>query len=621
MGNQQSDPSDPNTNALPRSSEDADDDDDDDDPRGEEEAPDDDDDDEVPGGVGGATRRLSYWELAKFGYQELVNAIIRPPRAEYDAEHLGPDYFEWHGRCYQRVDFELVNPRGLKLACSHWMPVERPSTPRPCLVYLHGNASARVEGVSQLALCLSIGITLVAFDFSGSGHSEGEWVSLGYWERDDLATVIAHLRATGSVSSIALWGRSMGAVCALMHGARDPSVAAMICDGAFADLPQLAEELVDKARDGGLAVPGFVASLALRMIRSSVLKTAKFKLEDVAPVKHVASSFVPALFVAGEHDDFVAAHHSRAIHAKYAGDKNLVMVEGDHNSPRPRFLFDSAAIFLQTYMDVPLAWTVPGADAFNAGVPPWVDAGAAVGLNLADLGLDLADVDRLSGGLDLGMTTERQLQVQQTLATVLGGGQPTTTHAGTASSSSSARRPPPGAASTSRRRGSLGGSGGPPRGRRPTDTTDDDDDDDDPVGRSEGAAAVVVVQARSPFRGTPAFDEVDAVAAVPLDDRDGGRPRLAVATTAASDPDQQQQPATTGGASSSSSSSCDAASVLVEPAAGVGDAASGPPRAGGPPPPPTSAPTHGAAPPPPPTRAASSGSRSRASGASSTLPR
>lgn len=37
---------------------------------------------------------------------------------------------------------------------------------------------------------------------------------------------------------------------------------------------------------------------------------------------------------------------------KYAGDKNVIIVEGDHNSPRPKFLFDSAAIFLTHTLQV-----------------------------------------------------------------------------------------------------------------------------------------------------------------------------------------------------------------------------------------------------------------------------
>ena len=122
----------------------------------------------------------SYWDMASNGYQELVNAIIRPPRADYEMTDLGPVTFEWHGRFFKRVDLELVNPRGMRLACSHWMPLEAAGgeggeggaaapSPRPCLIYLHGNSSARVEAISHLALCLSIGITLFALDFAGSG--------------------------------------------------------------------------------------------------------------------------------------------------------------------------------------------------------------------------------------------------------------------------------------------------------------------------------------------------------------------------------------------------------------------------------------------------------------------
>ena len=71
---------------------------------------------------------------------------------------------------------------------------------------------------------------MFAFDFSGSGRSDGEYVSLGFFEREDLKIVVDFLRASGKVSTIALWGRSMGAATSLLHGDRDPSIAAMILD-------------------------------------------------------------------------------------------------------------------------------------------------------------------------------------------------------------------------------------------------------------------------------------------------------------------------------------------------------------------------------------------------------
>ena len=41
---------------------------------------------------------------------------------------------------------------------------------------------------------------------------------IGYFEKDDLDCVIKHLRDSGKTSTIALWGRSMGAATALLHG-------------------------------------------------------------------------------------------------------------------------------------------------------------------------------------------------------------------------------------------------------------------------------------------------------------------------------------------------------------------------------------------------------------------
>lgn len=132
--------------------------------------------------------QMSYMQMIKQGYQELVNAIIRPPRCQYDLAHLGPAVFEFCGKTFQRADFELRNPRGHKIVCSMWEPIapHRPNPIMPCLIYMHGNSSARLEALPQLSLVLSLGATLLSFDFSGSGLSDGDYVSLGAFEKEDL---------------------------------------------------------------------------------------------------------------------------------------------------------------------------------------------------------------------------------------------------------------------------------------------------------------------------------------------------------------------------------------------------------------------------------------------------
>jgi alpha/beta superfamily hydrolase len=49
-------------------------------------------------------------------------------------------------------------------------------------------------------------ICLFSFDFAGCGLSEGEYISLGWYERDDAACVIDYLRKSNKISSIGLWG-------------------------------------------------------------------------------------------------------------------------------------------------------------------------------------------------------------------------------------------------------------------------------------------------------------------------------------------------------------------------------------------------------------------------------
>ena len=63
-------------------------------------------------------------------------------------------------------------------------------------------------------------------------------------------------------------------------------------------------------------------------------------------------------------------HHSAELHAAYGAElKNIILVEGDHNTPRPRFLHDSASIFLKTAMQIPddIALDAPMGTAGHGG--------------------------------------------------------------------------------------------------------------------------------------------------------------------------------------------------------------------------------------------------------------
>ncbi|CAN6924841.1 unnamed protein product [Brassica oleracea] len=285
--------------------------------------------------------------------EQFVNFIIRPPRAEYDPEHdLLEKDFMMKGRWYHRKDLEVKNSRGDVLQCSHYMPVELPEgKPLPCVIYCHGNSGCRADGSEAAVVLLLSNITVFTLDFSGSGLSGGEHVTLGWNEKDDLKAVVEYLRQDGNISLIGLWGRSMGAVTSLMYGAEDPSIAGMILDSPFSDLVDLMMELVDTYK---FPLPKFTVKFAIQFMRRAIQKKAKFDIMDLNTIKVVAkSSFVPVLFGHALNDDFIRPHHSDRIYEAYVGDKNIVKFEGDHNSPRPQFFIDSINIFFHNVLQPP----------------------------------------------------------------------------------------------------------------------------------------------------------------------------------------------------------------------------------------------------------------------------
>ena len=272
---------------------------------------------------------------------------------------------------------------------------------------MHGNASGRIEILQHLSYLLSFNdpnLSVVSFDFCGSGWSDGDYVSLGYYERDDLQTVVAYLRATlGSSVKIALWGRSMGAASALMYFKQSQSqsqsqekpqgtdnqkqkqqqqqqqhtvqqynnISCLILDSSFCDLVQLATEMVDKAKEQGIVVPNVVVSVALQAIKYSVYQKAKFDIYDISPYKHAAHITQPALIVCGEQDDFIKPHHSEQICEHYQnGTTNLVLVPNqDHNDIRPPIVYSAVTEFLHKNLDVELLSTIPSNISLQTS--PW----------------------------------------------------------------------------------------------------------------------------------------------------------------------------------------------------------------------------------------------------------
>ena len=279
-----------------------------------------------------------------------VNAIIRPPRAVYPINNIPGALFVPNYGQVVRHPVEFQNSRGLRIVGSYWAANEAVVEPS-CVVYLHGNASCQMEGMFLVPIFIPAGVSVLCFDFSGSGNSEGEFISLGLFERDDVACAINFVRRQFHVGRVALWGRSMGAGTSFFALSDDPTIACCVADSPYASLPRLIREL-----SGRFHVPGCLSSIATGVLRRRIQSKAGFNIRDVEPIAVAPNCFTPIFIIHGQADSFINYSHAEALFAAYGGEDKEIHIEPgiDHNTERPLDLIISAVMFVARVLDAPV---------------------------------------------------------------------------------------------------------------------------------------------------------------------------------------------------------------------------------------------------------------------------
>ena len=93
-------------------------------------------------------------------------------------------------------------------------------------------------------LILPRGVNLLVFDYIGCGLSEGEYISLGWNEKDDLKILVDYAKEMFNVSAVGLWGRSMGVSTSLRYlKDNQEHVKAAVLDSGFSKLSDIMEHM------------------------------------------------------------------------------------------------------------------------------------------------------------------------------------------------------------------------------------------------------------------------------------------------------------------------------------------------------------------------------------------
>src|SRR5258708_26652422 len=127
-----------------------------------------------------------------------------------------------YGIAYEEVHF--MRRDGMKVV-GWWIRVDKPIS---TIVMCHGQNGSMDGDTRQRPPLHEAGFNVLMFDFRAHGRSEGESVTMGMYEKEDLLGVLDYLAAERGINQVGVLGFSMGAATALMTAGLSDRICALV---------------------------------------------------------------------------------------------------------------------------------------------------------------------------------------------------------------------------------------------------------------------------------------------------------------------------------------------------------------------------------------------------------
>lgn len=232
-----------------------------------------------------------------------------------------PDTPDDHGIGYENVTFPSRSDF-LKIG-AWWIPAGQTETARGTIIMCHGQEGSMDRDTPRMIALHKAGFNVLMFDFRGHGRSEGNQVTFGMYEKEDLLGALDYLVDVRGIEKVGLYGFSMGAATGLITAALSERITCLVVDSPFG---RLARTLSGWWRQRGVPIP-LAREMARWILAMCTLRTAG-RIDQTDPIRwtvHIGPR--PILYIFGARDPYVSKRDIERMVSLTAGPTELWTVE------------------------------------------------------------------------------------------------------------------------------------------------------------------------------------------------------------------------------------------------------------------------------------------------------
>lgn len=190
------------------------------------------------------------------------------------------------------------------------------------MIMVHGYRGDGASIISPIKQMKKAGYNLLIPDLRGHGFSEGDYIGMGWDDREDIIQWIDYLLSKDPHASIILYGVSMGGATVMdVAGEKLPhQVKAIIEDCGYTSVWDIFKAHID--------MNNIESEVALHMASLVTKIRAGYYLEDVRPIEQVKKSQTPMLFIHGAEDNFVPFAMVNELYNAATCPKEKLVIQG-----------------------------------------------------------------------------------------------------------------------------------------------------------------------------------------------------------------------------------------------------------------------------------------------------